>query len=145
MLKLVCNLDNDGFQIRPDKPTPTYADSGSTLDYIIVSGDALIRGWSVESNLLCQHLPVTANLLIPVPLAPLALPLRKRNLRFDDGNVKRTRELLDVTVAGWNGPSTVESLYSAIESCFLSGGTSGEQQDATKGPASWWRYVPQAA
>ncbi len=139
----VYHLDVDGFQVVPNRPVPTYADSGSTLDYVIVSGDVLLRSWEVEENFICQHYPLTVEILVPEPLAPLEMPLRSRNLLFYEEEVAKTRELLKISVSGWAGPATVENLYATVESCFLSGGTSSSARDHDRAPvASWWRYVP---
>jgi hypothetical protein len=74
------------------------------------------------------------------------MPFRKRNLKFADDDIAKTRELLRLSVSGWSGPATIEALYSAVEACFLSGGSGGSlrtEEERSTTPASWWRSVPQ--
>lgn len=144
MLTIVDNLLADGFQALPSQPVATFVDSGSTLDYALVSGDVFVRKWELEENMTCQHVPLSVDLLVPSPPVPLNMPTRKSNLKFTDSDVTRVRELLALCSSSNYGRS-IESLYSSLESCFLCAGVSSPNSDNMRRdtPASWWRYVPQ--
>jgi exonuclease III len=141
-LQILNDLEEEGFQIRPERDDVTYVDSSTTIDYAIVSPGTLIQNFSVLPVGLCQHLPLSITLTVSIDIPSTSLPLRSPNLVFVPNRVNRTRELLRLCSSQFSSVRTVDDCYDTIEAVFLNCGVEKQRVSQSYRAGSWWRYVP---
>ena len=142
MLGYVADLERDGFSVVPNNNTVTYTDARKTLDYVVVSEEVSVVSWCVEDNALCQHLPVTVNVIVSAQVKHEPLQIRQPNLRFTPGRSFVIRELLKLLLGSdLKGHLPVEEIYEKIVSAFLSCATETKSQLLYLQADSWWPFI----
>ncbi len=146
ILSWLQHMESNGYRVVPDKPTVTFLDASTTLDYRVLptGGGLALERWYVDESLNCQHLPVIVDLTLGAnhSSSTVALTPRLPNLRFTKNAISTVRELLLVSLDNLAGLPAVEVIYDCILDSFVTCGHARTSRPVNCG-ASWWRYVPE--
>jgi hypothetical protein len=141
-LRLLTDLVNDGFQIRPEGSEVTYVDSSTTIDYVLITPGIFIRDFEILPVALCQHLPLSVSMIVSMEVPVNSLPMRSPNLIFVPTRVNRTRELLSLSSPQFATANSVDDFYQIMEDVFLNCGVEKKRSSQSFQAGSWWRFVP---
>ncbi len=137
-------MEANDFVVYPDKPTVTYLDASTTLDYAVIPPSLRSNPvtWQVEETLNCQHLPLSIRIIFQSrALDQGKLIVRQPNLSFPTPAVAATRELMSTLPLCHASNLPPDLLYEKITRCFLTGGVERKGMQVSRG-SSWWQYVP---
>ncbi len=125
-------MEEDSYQVVPDKPTVTFLDASTTLDYVVYPPGARLSldKWYVDKTMNCQHLPVLVDFVLLVDHSPPSATLipRQPNLRYTKDAILAIRELLLVCLEGLDGLPATQVIYEGILNSFVMCGYEGRSR-----------------